>query len=244
MISPKSSIPLYTQVKEDLKKLIQSGKYTEGSKLPSEKELCQKYDVSRITVRRAIKQLEANGMVFSVHGKGTFVKNNAIYSDLVKISTFGDTLAQKGFSGFTRINSYEECKLDDFEKMLYGHDWESQSRICLIGFSMEEPVVLYKSLIRAPYGKQMYEKAVEFEQRNVPFSTFDLYKEIGIYISKIEQKILAINADEKLAELLGLNVGDAVLVLDSTIEDENNKIIEFKKGYYRPDKYFFTLQRR
>lgn len=243
MISPNSSTPLYTQVKERLKDLIQSGKYPEGSKLPSEKELCEKYHVSRITVRKAIEQLETSGMIYSVHGKGTFVKNSTINSSLMKVSTFGDTLAQKGFHGFTRINSYEECTLDDFDRMMHGHDWDSLSRICLTGYSQNEPVVLYRSVIRGPYGKRMHEKAVELEQRHMPFSTFDLYKEIGLRITKIDQQILAINADQELADILHLQVGDAVLVLDSTIKDANNDIIEYKKGYYRTDKYAFTLHR-
>ena len=129
MISPNSSTPLYTQVKDRLKELIQSGAYPEGSKLPSEKELCEKYHVSRITVRKAIEQLESNGMIYSVHGKGTFVKNATIDSSLMKVSSFGDTLAQKGFQGFTRITSYEECVLDDFDRMIHGHDWDSRSRL-------------------------------------------------------------------------------------------------------------------
>ena len=244
MISPNSSTPLYTQIKERLKELIQSGAYPEGSKLPSEKELCEKYNVSRITVRKAIEQLETSGMIYSVHGKGTFVKNTTIDSSLMKISSFADTLAQKGFQGFTRITSYEECQLDDFDRMMHGNDWESLSRIALTGYSEDEPVVFYKSVIRNPYGKEMHAKAQQLEKKNIAFSTFDLYKEIGVRISKINQQILAINADEEIARILHLNPGDAVLVLDSTIKNSDNVILEYKKGYYRTDKYAFTLQRK
>ena len=243
MISPNSSTPLYAQVKERLKELIQSGAYPEGSKLPSEKELCEKYHVSRITVRKAIEQLESNGMIYSVHGKGTFVKTTTIDSSLMKVSSFGDTLAQKGFQGFTRITSFEECKLDDFDRMMHGHDWDSLSRIALTGYSEDEPVVFYKSVIRNPQGRKMYEKALLLEQKKIAFSTFDLYKEIGVRIAKIDQQILAINADEEIAQILHLQVGDAVLVLDSTIKDANNVILEYKKGYYRTDKYAFNLHR-
>ena len=183
-------------------------------------------------------------MIYSVHGKGTFVKTTTIDSSLMKISSFADTLAQKGFQGFTRITSYEECQLDDFDRMMHGNDWESLSRIALTGYSEDEPVVFYKSVIRNPYGKEMYAKAQLLEKNNIPFSTFDLYKEIGVRISKIDQQILAINADEEIARILHLNVGDAVLVLDSTIKNSDNVVLEYKKGYYRTDKYAFTLQRK
>lgn len=235
--------PLYLQVEESLKNDIKSKKYPVGSKLPSEKTLCDKFGVSRITIRQALDLLENQGFIYAVHGKGTFVKASTIDSNLQKISSFGETLKQMGYAGYTKITHYEERDTDDFEQMLRGRQWDKVINLSLTGYSMDEPVVLYNSVIRSPYGEEMYKAALELERKGEAFSTFDLYAEVGLEIGKVEQKIAAINADEKTSETLGINKGDAILVLDSVILDKSMQPIEYKKGYYCTDKYTFNLHR-
>ena len=238
-----SSKPLYIQIKESLKQDIRSHKYPVGSKLPSENALCEEFGVSRITIRQALMMLENEGIIYAVHGKGTFVKGSVIDSNLQKISSFGETLEHMGYKGYTKIIHYEERDTDDFERMLRGKEWKKVCHLSLTGYSMDEPVVLYHSVIRGTYGTEMYQAAQELEKRGVPFSTFDLYLHIGVKIGKIDQKVEAVNADEKTAEILQIKPGDAVLVLDSVILDEKMQPIEYKKGYYCTDKYTFNLNR-
>ena len=243
MVIQNAAKPLYLQVKESLEESIRNGKYPVGSKLPSEKTLCENFNVSRITIRQALEILENKGMTHAVHGKGTFVKASIIDSNLKKISSFGETLERMGYEGYTKIMRYEERQADDFERLLHGRAWSHVSHLTLLGHSMQEPVVLYRSMIRSPYGAQMYQAALELEQQGVPFSTFDLYARIGLTIGGINQQVAAINADADIAEALQLNVGAAVLVLDSVIMDENMQPVEYKKGYYCTDKYAFNLNR-
>ena len=243
MIIQNSSEPLYLQLKDLLQDAIRSGRFPKGSKLPSEKKLCEEFCVSRITVRKALDILENNGMTYSVHGKGTYVKSDIINTGLQKISTFGETLSLMGYSGFTKITHYEEKKADDFERMLRGNDWESVTHLSLTGYSMDEPVVLYRSAIRNPFGKQMYDAAKKAEKDGLPFSTFDLYSKIGIEIGKINQHIAAVNADKEIAGYLKIPENAAVLVLDSVIRDKALNPLEYKKAYYRTDKYSFNLNR-
>lgn len=243
MLSHDSSRPLYSQVEDELRKAILSGEYPPHSRLPSEKELCSRFAVSRITIRRAIADLESSGMIYTVHGKGTFVRSNRINSDLKKIRPFGETLAQEGHQGYTRINSFRDYELTDFDKIMGFTDWEAATEISLTGYSMGEPVVLYKSVIRAPYGSMMKEKMFEMEKNDIPFSTFDLYPQTGLVLARVDQSVLAINADAELAKALDIRQGDAVLVLDSSLVDIHNRLVERKKGYYRTDKYAFKIYR-
>jgi len=234
---------LYLQIKENIEEGIRSGRYPVGSKLPSENDLCKTFDVSRITIRRALDILENDGMVSSVPGKGTFVKTNIIDSNLQKISSFGDTLRRMGYEGYTKIAHFEARETNDFERMLHGDEWKRACHLSLIGYSMDIPVVLYRSVIKSPYGSDMYKVALELEKEGKAFSTFDLYSRIGLEIGKIDQKVAAVNADEEIAGFLHKNKGDAVLVLDSVIMDKNMQMIEYKKGYYATDKYSFNLNR-
>lgn len=243
MVVHNSEKPLYLQVKESLEERICTLVYPIGSKLPSEKELCDEFGVSRITIRQALDLLESRGLTASVHGKGTFVKASRLDSTLQKIRSFGETLAVKGYHGYTKIALYTEEESSDMDRLMMGFDWHRISRLNLTGYSMDEPVVVYHSLIRNPYGEKMYQAALELEKNGVPFSTFDLYGKIGIGISKIRQQVSAVNAPADIARQLGLAEGDAVLVLDSVILDNDMQTIERKTGYYRSDKYSFTLDR-
>lgn len=66
--------PLYMKILNDLKQLILTGQLTAGAKLPTEKELSERYSVSRITSKRALTELEQEGLIYRVRGKGSFVK--------------------------------------------------------------------------------------------------------------------------------------------------------------------------
>src|SRR5919106_1105120 len=68
-----SPLPLHTQIREALRARILDGTYREHAQLPSESELMASYGVSRITVRHALAQLQREGLIFKISGKGTFV---------------------------------------------------------------------------------------------------------------------------------------------------------------------------
>ncbi len=70
---PLSPVPLYSQLKELLRGRILDGVYPPLSRMPSENELGKAFDVSRITVRQALGDLQKEGLIFKIHGKGTFV---------------------------------------------------------------------------------------------------------------------------------------------------------------------------
>jgi DNA-binding GntR family transcriptional regulator len=68
-----SSVPVATQVARDIEGDIRAGQLAPDTRLPSEAELSQQYGVARMTVRRAVAQLRATGLVVTVHGRGSFV---------------------------------------------------------------------------------------------------------------------------------------------------------------------------
>lgn len=72
-LDKQQSTPIYLQLKEMLQNQIEQGVYSSHQKLPSERDLCQRYDLSRMTARRALKQLIAEGLAYTRVGKGTFV---------------------------------------------------------------------------------------------------------------------------------------------------------------------------
>lgn len=81
-------LPLYYKLKESIREKILKGEYPPGSKIPSEQELIQEYNVSRMTVIRAVNDLVQEGLLYRKQGKGTFVRVPQIQQRLGKITNF------------------------------------------------------------------------------------------------------------------------------------------------------------
>ncbi|HSV30667.1 MAG TPA: GntR family transcriptional regulator, partial [Atribacteraceae bacterium] len=102
-------IPLYYQLKELLRRDIESGEYQPGDTLPSERTLSERYLISRPTVRQAIRELVYEGLLEREKGRGTFIARPKInYGFIQQFVTFYDDMAQKGFLLKTRVLRQEE----------------------------------------------------------------------------------------------------------------------------------------
>lgn len=243
MIQHNAAIPLYQQIKNQIETDIEDGRYAPGDKLPSEREMCKEYAVSRIPVRKALELLEADGLIQSFQGKGSFVCAPKIRNSLVHIQTFSETLAQQGYSGCTRIISYDEhCADSGFDVWLDTTD-AGAARLMLLGHANDEPVVFYDCHLKSSISQRFYEAAKAAEAAGESFSTFDLYAKTMTMIGKIDQRVLAVNADKQISTVLNIPEGTAVLVLETVIFNRQMEAVEYKRGYYRTDKYLFKLHR-
>ena len=86
------SKPIYEQVKDGLRQLMLSGVLTENAKLPSVRELAVKLTINPNTIQRAYRELEAEGYIVSVPGKGSFVADVAQAKDSAHIKELYDSL--------------------------------------------------------------------------------------------------------------------------------------------------------
>src|SRR5512135_1112678 len=100
-------IPLYHQLKQVLQSDIEQEIYQSGERLPSEPELVREYGVSRITVRQALDELEAEGRVVRRHGKGTYVAERRIEQELVRLTDFVEDMQQAGRNPSSRVLAFK-----------------------------------------------------------------------------------------------------------------------------------------
>ena len=241
MIDHNSSVPMYIQMAKHISEAIYLGEYRSGDMLPSENTLCKEYDVSRITVRQALNLLIQQGLVFSVHGKGTFVKTPAISHELNKIVSFSRALQLKGLKGHTCVQSFQP-KIPSAG--VHVHLGNEVANLNLLGYASGSPVVYYRSYFRPELGEKMWDAAMAAEQAGNAFSTYDLYAEVGVPLSRVEQTISAINATAELERILELPRGKALMVLESIYYSVDGISLEYKTGYYRSDIYSFHLLRQ
>ncbi len=112
IISNSSGVPIYEQIEEQIKTQIMAGSLSAGDALPSMRMLAKELKISIITTKRAYEDLERDGYISSVQGKGCFV--NAMNSDLVKenmlfsIQELFDTAVDKAFIGKISLEELTE----------------------------------------------------------------------------------------------------------------------------------------
>ena len=130
MVYKKSQVPLYRQVENELLALIENKTYPVGSLIPSEKELEQYFQVSRITIRRAITELEKRGFLVKRQGKGTFVQSYKIQRNIIKLGSYTQYMNEQGREPVRKIiQAYETSASQGLATLLAIE--ESTPVICL-----------------------------------------------------------------------------------------------------------------
>ncbi|KKB74352.1 GntR family transcriptional regulator [Bacillus glycinifermentans] len=108
MLNNDSSKPLYVQLKQIISDDIKRGIYSPSEKLPAENELCEIYNVSRITVRKAISDLVEEGYLTRQQGKGTFVKSPKMKRELVAVNGYSEYMMSTGKTPRHKVISAEK----------------------------------------------------------------------------------------------------------------------------------------
>ena len=103
MIKKSFIPPVYIQIKDILIEKINSGEFESGSQLPSEREISETYNISRMTARNALTQLVDLGYAYRTKGKGTFVRLPNLERDFVKLSGFSQMLSSKGIKPSNKV---------------------------------------------------------------------------------------------------------------------------------------------
>ena len=93
-----SAVPLYLQLADELRHKILSGEWQPEQRIPSENELNQIYSISRMTIRQVLGKLVDEGLVFRVHGKGTFVAQRKIATRSPSYYGVREQLEAQGYS--------------------------------------------------------------------------------------------------------------------------------------------------
>src|SRR5829696_3091820 len=96
-------LPRYYQLKEILHEKIRTGQWQPGALIPSERELCAQYGLSRMTARQSVIELVREGLLYRVQGKGTFVARPRITQQLMALTGFSQDMAARGFKAGAQV---------------------------------------------------------------------------------------------------------------------------------------------
>lgn len=239
-LNEDSKTPLYHQMSEQIYLDIESRKLKPGDPLPSERELCETYGVSRGTVRQAIQALANLGYITKKQGKGTLIKHPTLQHDLIGDFSFGAGMLKQGLKvksivifsdiivGKKSINS--RLKLENKAHLI---------KLLRLRCANDEPWIIEYSYLSAdayPGLEQM-----DFTSRLL---VEYLASEYGTRIGRVEAFIEPTVADDDHSALLGIKVGSPALVLDRILYNINGIPVVYSQAFVRGDRcrYYFKTK--
>lgn len=207
IINRNSPIPLYYQLKEIIKSRIESGELMPNDLLEPEETLCSMYNLSRNTVRKAISELQHEGFVYKIQGRGTFIKSPKISHRFVTVVSFTEELLARGIKPSSIVIGIEVKKADtDVSEKLEINPGEEYYAIKRLRFGDGKPLGL--NLSRIPvnlcFGLDKYD--LRFG------SLYSLIEEkYGHRIIKVIRIMETIPANNEVAKRLNIREGFPVL---------------------------------
>jgi DNA-binding GntR family transcriptional regulator len=245
MINKYSSTPLYSQLKNIIIKKIEKGDYVEDSKIPSEQEFCNMYDISRPTVRQAISQLTNNGYLYKLKGKGTFVAKTKNMIDIKNYSGFTDSILDSSNPGDRNIIS-----LDVIEG-------EKNTRLEKI-FNLPSSFSHKTEFAEVKYLNTVADDILSLNISYLPINSFpniieDIKNKKASYdILKGKYPLIPIKSNSSLeviytnqsdAHYLQIQTGQVLIKIDNILYSKNGQIVEYIISKYRADKCMFIFER-
>ena len=240
IVDPNNPIPKYLQISEWLRESILLGRYKPGEKLPSEIALTKMCGVNRNTLRQAIGELTAQGMLRKVKGLGTFVtapEPVAMRHKLNRISSFSHEMSRAGIKESTKLlgKTYEIPPAQVADSLALGQD---QKVIAIRRLRTGDNLPLIYEETYLPV--DIFEGILDMDLTG---SLYDIFNHsFNVKLARCEQTIRAVNLNRKVASLLGLKADGAALYLESVTFNDRNMPIEVLCCYFRGDKYAFEVE--
>lgn len=233
----KSKSPLYYQLAETIINEIKDRNLQENDKILTEREYCEKYNLSRATVRQAIAYLEQKGYIYKIQGRGTFVSSRVMKQKLLKFYSFTEEMKKQGKIPKSQILSFKEKKVNE--------------KICKeLNVSLDTKVYELIRLRIADDEAVMYEKTYmpvnRIEGLNkkslLEFPLYDiLQNKYNIVFTKALERFSVFRADKKMSEVLSISENSPLIKLQRWTYT-GMEIIEYTVSAVRGDRFEFEVE--
>ncbi|QQO08967.1 GntR family transcriptional regulator [Breznakiella homolactica] len=240
MLYPGNGKPLFEQFIDIIQQKIISGEYKPGQQLPSERDLAELYGLSRVTIRNAINNMVAEGILTRRHRKGTYVANKKIEHSLGQLIGLIEELAQKHMD--IEITVLESGIVPVPQSILNKLSIQNDTKV----YKVARLVSTGKEPLAIDYGylpSNIFYLMPEYDPKTGMIYT--MLEKRGYKISTADQIIRADSPAPPEAARLGVSPSSPVLVLERTVYVEGGGPITYSKTIYRADRYEYdvTLKR-
>lgn len=236
----KEKMPRYLQVAAKLREAIVAGAFADGQPFPTETALCREYDVSRFTVREALKRLQTEGLIARKRGSGTTVQPAAARGGALHqpLSNIGELLQYARTSEVV----YEERDRGPLQEVVAEHIGEDTK-----GIWRRFRGVRRQSVDTAPIAVT----DVYFHERlgdvvdELDLAAGTLFSQIeriaGVTIGRVTQDIQAITADARVSGFLENDEGDPVLRIIRCYLDPKGQVYEISVSHHPGDRFAYAM---
>ncbi len=223
----------YLRLRRALRNVLAQPDTQPGQALPSERELAQTLAVSRVTVRKALAALIADGLLVQRQGAGTFVARRLV-KPIARLSSFSEDLRARGWHPHSRRLA---CAI------VAGTAEETSAlnlaagalvlRLDRVRYSDDEPLALEHAVVPA---------SVLDDPMQVGDSLYTALEQCGCRPRHAVQRLRAVALTARQAHWLQVAAGSAALAIERRGLLDDGRVVEFTRSWYRGDRYDFVAQ--
>lgn len=227
-----------THVTESLRELINQPGSKHGDILPSERKLGEQFNVSRITIRKALEELESEGLIYRIRGKGSFICIEKIPQKLTLLTSYSEDMLERKLipdSLILNIDSIIANRYISNKLQIQINDPVYVLR--RLRLADGEPMAIENSYMRQGIGKIIAETITNGASLYKLFAT-----KCGITLYHAYQTIEVARLTNWERQLLGKDSPTAALLTKRQTFDTNNQVVEYVESKYRSDRYLFHVE--
>ncbi|MDF2590567.1 MAG: transcriptional regulator, GntR family [Clostridia bacterium] len=226
---------MHQQFYQELLTKIKSGEFKNGEKLPAERTLCDMYNISRTTVREALRNLEIEGYVVRKQGSGSFVQLKSLERKLEKLYTLRNMFQEQGIKHEVKLLSFEIIKGDKgIAEHLNLEEGEDVIYMVRLFYAADVPYTIEYTYLPLKLFPQL---TVDMVHNNGLYNTLE---SMGQKPDSAVETIKAIQITRKEKELL--NLGDDIVAIETKrMTYSVTDLIEYTKNIIRNDYFVYTV---
>jgi len=228
-----SHAPAYLRLRRAIRSSVERGVVEPGQVLPSERKLAQELAISRVTVRKAIAGLVADGVLMQRHGAGTFVAER-IVKPMSRLTSFTEDLRARGLKPRSVFLEREVGEVTPEEAMAMNLSPGAEvARLYRLRYGADEPLAIERSSVP---------RDVLADPQQVTGSLYAALEALGCRPVRGLQRLRAVNFGSEQARMLKVPVGSAGLALERRSFLDDGRVVEFSRSWYRGDVYDFVAE--
>lgn len=241
-IKANASIPavgttLYKEVQRQMLRALAAGEWKPGEAIPAEKKLCELFEVSIGTLRKAIDELVAENILIRHQGRGTYVAQHNRAQQMFRFFNVTDHAGNKTYPQLSLI-TFSKRRADKVAaEKLHLPTTDKVIAFTNLLYLQEQPVIVDDIVLPEP----LFTSLTEEQIRNRPNTLYNLYQiDFGISIIRTEERLRAGIASEKHAALLGIKVGAPILEVRRVAFSYDDQPIEWRISYINTEKHEYV----
>ncbi len=232
----------YHQIYLVLREQLQEGRFAQG--MPAEVELARQFGVGRVTVRHALEQLVAEGLIVRVVGRGTFPKSSPrassprdVQAQPTRLAGLMENIVSASRSTTVKVLDWRTVAAPEAVAAALQLDVGTPVKKAVRRRSSREGPLSY---ITTYMPLDLVSQISRSDLAGKPL--LQLLEEAGVELGRAQQTISARQADAVVAQELGVAIGSALLAVRRRVFDTQDRPVQWLEGLYRPDRYEYRME--